>query len=126
MQSPISSPIKSRVKALFVHVNDLEKSIAYYSKVLGQPIRPEKHFGVLYMFDLQDGLQLILDSNVNNPKEELRPSAMFDTDDIEAADKYLRENGVEVISEIQRFPDVCFFHFRDPDGNVSMVCQELK
>ncbi|HEU4963967.1 MAG TPA: VOC family protein [Bacilli bacterium] len=123
----MTSPIRKKVKALFVHTDDLQRSVEWHAKVLGFVLPPEQKVeGPVFMVNLEDNFSLILDSNVNNPKEELRPAAMFDTHDIEAAYQFLQEQGVEILSEIQKYPDVCFFHFRDPDGHVSMVCEEKK
>lgn len=120
----MTTPIRPRVKSVFLHVDDLQGSAAFYSNVLGFP-QPANVEGPVFFFTL-DGADLVLDSNVNNPKEALRPTMMFDTDDIEAAYRFLQEQGATLLTEIQRYPDVCFFNFQDPLGNVNMVCQELK
>ena len=122
----MTTPIRNMVKALFVHVDDLDKATEWYSTLLGQPILPERKGGPVYFFELEGGTHLILDSNVNNPKGALRPAAMFDTEDIDAAFSFLQAQGATILTEVQRYPDVCFFNFQDPQGNVAMVCQEVR
>jgi uncharacterized protein len=119
----MSHPIGKKMGAVFIHVEDLQASINWYSKLLNQPVRPGEHEGPVYWFEMADGVMLLLDDNRNNPKGMVRPGFMYATHDIDAAYAFIKEIGGEIVREIERDPMVSFFNFKDPDGNVNMVCQ---
>ncbi|HET7627432.1 MAG TPA: VOC family protein [Bacillales bacterium] len=118
------SPIKNRIKAVFVNVTDMENAAEWYSNLFGTdaellgdgPVRNLKTEG---------GAELLLDSNRFLQGDDYKILLMLDTDDVDQAYLYLKENDVEIFKEIQRYDDVAFFSFKDPAGNVLMVCQEL-
>jgi predicted enzyme related to lactoylglutathione lyase len=47
---------------------------------------------------------------------------MFDADDVHAAHKFIRAYGAEVVTDVQEFNNQGWFAFRDPDGNLLMIC----
>lgn len=51
---------------------------------------------------------------------------MFDTADIDAAYEHMKRNGIEPVTEVQRFPNVSWFKFKDPDGNLHMICYSVE
>ncbi|MEO1167454.1 MAG: VOC family protein [Pseudomonadota bacterium] len=51
------------------------------------------------------------------------PLAGFQTGDIEAAERTVREAGGTIVKETYAFPGGRRFHFRDPGGNELMVYQ---
>lgn len=73
------------------------------------------------------GIGLVLDAKLRTSEGEVpvfrAPAFQFATDDIEAAYAYMREQGVEVVTEIMNGH---FFNFRDPDGNLLMVCAPVR
>lgn len=116
-------PIQNHISSLFIHVKDLKRSTEWYNKLLGLPIKPDRINGSpIYDLVMSGETGLILDSNINNPREELRPLFMFHTGNTTEAFTYLKEKRVEILSDIYSDPMVSFFHFRDIDGNVIMVC----
>jgi catechol 2,3-dioxygenase-like lactoylglutathione lyase family enzyme len=48
-------PIENRIDTIFVHVSDLERSIKWYSDLLGLQVREEKHTGPVYSLNMGDG-----------------------------------------------------------------------
>lgn len=118
------SPIKNQIKAVFVHVQDLTQSVQWYSKLLGVPAPFGEVEGPIYMFNTVNGIALLLDDNRDNPQGVARPSYMLDTGDIDAAYLFLKNQGAQITREIERYPDISFFNFIDPDGNVVMVSQD--
>jgi catechol 2,3-dioxygenase-like lactoylglutathione lyase family enzyme len=114
------SPFESRVPAVFVPVTDLERSIGWYSRMLGRPM-PSKHPADFYLFRLgEGGANLFLQQ-----REQVHPSpyALFSVPapDVDAACAFLHEHGIEVVS-VDRDPDGATLLFKDPDGNVVMGC----
>jgi catechol-2,3-dioxygenase len=121
----MASPIQNVVGTVFVPVKDLEKSAAWYSDILGLPLR--KVSPPVYNLEMQNGMIVTLDvdSFTSTVREgDVNPSQhglfMLHTSDIEAAHNYLKEKNVDV-EDIQRIHSAAFFHFKDPDGNKIMV-----
>lgn len=116
------SPIQNFIGGVFVPVTDLQRSIRFYSLVLGVPINPKIKHEHLYWFTMASGPDLILDSNLRRPEGDPYPLFYLDTSNIHGAYQFLKEHGVETVQEIQEGGGISFFNFRDPDGNVLMVC----
>jgi hypothetical protein len=53
----------------------------------------------------------------------MHASCMFATQDIDAAHSWLLSQGIEIVTELYRDPNIAFFNFKDPDGNIHMICQ---
>src|SRR4051794_11632847 len=96
-----SSPIQSRIGSVFVPVTDLHRAKGFYCMILGVPIDPSIRHEHLYWFKLANGTDLILDSKVKRPEGDPYPLFYFDTERIEAAYQFLKENGVEIEGEIR-------------------------
>ena len=67
-----------------------------------------------------EGAGLVLDSRIYSPSAVFQvPAFHFNTADIHAAHAFMETRGVE-LTEVN---DDQWFNFRDPDGNVLMICQ---
>lgn len=122
----MQSPIAARIDTIFIHVRDLEKSVRWYSKLLGIEVNTEPQ-GPIYTFDLGSGRPgLTLDNHCFDEIYELKPlnQPLFNMSavDINAAYQFVKEMGAEIVTEIQTFPDLSDFTFKDPDGNILMIC----
>lgn len=122
----MKSPIANRVDTIFVHVTDLEKAVRWYSQLLGVEVRRNIQ-APIYTFDMgagRPGLTLdnhCFDANyVHKPSEQ--PLFNLSTRDILAAYQFVKEMGADGVTEIQTFPDLSEFTFKDPDGNIIMIC----
>ena len=78
------------------------------------------------MIGLADGTDLLLDANHAHKVEPnstfaMHAACMFATDDIDAAHAWLESQGAEIVTAIYRDPNVDFFNFKDPDGNILNV-----
>ncbi|EFI70294.1 hypothetical protein BFZC1_02697 [Lysinibacillus fusiformis ZC1] len=120
------SPIKNRIGGVFVPVRNLEKAKEWYRKILGLE-GGEEYFGHLFVVPMKGTAGLILDSMPKWRKEDgdistyQVPSIQLLTDDIEASYQFMKENNVELVTEIQ---DNFYFVFKDLDGNLLMICKE--
>jgi catechol 2,3-dioxygenase-like lactoylglutathione lyase family enzyme len=124
-----SSPIKNKVGNLFIPVRDIEKSRAWYCRVLGlnvsdAPIRS----GHLCPLPMTSGVGLILDTMPrwggdapDGPPRFETPAFMLMTDDLEDSLRYMKELGAELVTEIEHDH---WFVVKDPDGNLLMICRE--
>jgi predicted enzyme related to lactoylglutathione lyase len=124
-----SHPIVPKLAATFVHVRDLQRAVDFYNQLLGLSYDPKADFGNgIYVIRLGNGVDLILDaSNAQHVEAKsafaMHATCMFATPDIDAAYAWLQEQGVEIVTELYRDPNVAFFNFKDPDGNIQMTCQ---
>lgn len=114
------SPIQNRIGAVFVPVSDVEKARDWYSRILGLPADGEILFGHLYCPKMEGGTGLVLDSKGFSGPLDRGPAFHFNTDEIHAAYQFMKESGVELVGEIEHGH---FFLFKDPDGNLLMVCK---
>ncbi len=114
------------IGGVFVPVSDIEKAKDWYMRVFGLPDSPVL-FGHLWCTKLANGVWLNLDAKLRTPAGEVpvfrAPAFQFMTEDIQAAYAHMQSQGVELLSEILHGH---FFNFKDPDGNIFMVCAPAK
>ncbi len=120
-------PIENRIDTVFVHVSDLERSIQWYSKLFGVEVRKGQHTGPIYTFMMGEGRPgLTLDNHCFDEDYQFFPSNQplfnLSASDINEAFKHVTEMGVEIVTEIITHPDLAELSFKDPDGNIIMVC----
>jgi catechol 2,3-dioxygenase-like lactoylglutathione lyase family enzyme len=120
------SPIKNQVGGVFIPVRDIEKARDWYSRILGLSPEGDILFEHLYLIPM-NGPVVILDQmpmwGGNEPggaPSYKTPAFMFQTDDIYASYQFMKHNNVELVTEIQSEK---WFVFKDPDGNLLMVCK---
>lgn len=116
-------PISSSVSSIFVHVEDMERAVNWYSRLLGVNISYQLSDHVVPI--RLSNILLLLDSHrakTFQPTEQ--PLFSFSTYDIDETLLFLDEIEVEVIGDIERFPDISFATIKDSEGNVLMVVQE--
>ncbi len=117
----MTSPIKNQIRCNFIPVSDIEKAKDWYCKILDLPTEGEIIFGHLFILPMQGSAGIVLDSKIYAPEHVFRiPAIQFMTDDIEQSYAYMKEHNVELVTDIQYGQ---WFNFKDPDGNVMMVCK---
>lgn len=118
----MDAPIQNRIGMVFVPVTDAAAAGEWYSRLLGQPGQETAHEGRIYTVPMVGETGLILDSHrpVANSSQAL---CFFWTADINAADAFLHELGIEITRPIEDIGGLFTLTFRDPDGNLLMVCQ---
>ena len=119
----MSSPIENRIGQVFVPVTDMDRAIAWYSRLLGVPIAAATHGGTIYNVPMQGETQLALDGTRRQVSNSSQPLFFFWTRDIQAAYAFLQENNVAIVGAVEDIGSVLFVIFKDPDGNLLMVCQ---
>lgn len=119
----MTSPIINQIGAVFIPVSDMQRAIAWYSRLLGLPTRETSHEGTIYDLTMRDGAGVILDANKREVHNSSQPLFFFWTDDMRAAHQFLRDNQVEIVSKVEDIGSVSFLIFKDPDHNLLMVCQ---
>jgi catechol 2,3-dioxygenase-like lactoylglutathione lyase family enzyme len=117
----MTSPIKNQVGTVFIPVSHIENARDWYCNILGLSNEGEILFGHLYIVPMQGTAGVVLDSKIYSPDNVLRvPVVQFRTDNIEQSYEYMKLNQVELITSIEHGH---WFNFKDPDGNVLMVCK---
>jgi predicted enzyme related to lactoylglutathione lyase len=121
----LKSPIKNKVNLVFIPVSDLEASKEWYSQMLGIE-SGDVLFEHLFVADMEgagmvlDTMPMWCDENGTLPRLNF-PAIQFGTDDIHQSYEFMKENGVELVTAIEHNQ---FFVFKDPDGNMLMVCKD--
>ena len=122
----ITSPVVCKVNNVFIHVSDLEKSVEWYSKLLGIPFQRDHVVSPVYNIPVSGETGLTLDDHTFDPDFTLNPSNHvlfnFFVKDIDEAYKFIKKEGITVVREIERIGDFAYFNFQDLDGNVLMIC----
>jgi MFS family permease len=114
-----ASPIQSKIGATFIPVSDIERSREWYCKVLNREVEGEILFGHLFVIPLEGENGLVLDSKIFSKRSiGEAPLFHFNTDDIQQAYNYLKDAGVNIMTEIENGH---WFSIKDPDGNVLMI-----
>jgi catechol 2,3-dioxygenase-like lactoylglutathione lyase family enzyme len=113
-------PIINQIGTVFIPVSNIEKASKWYCELLGLPTGGEILFGHLYVVPMK-GTSIVLDSKIYSDKAIFTtPAFHFNTNNIEEAYEYMKENNVELTTEIEHNH---WFNFKDPDGNHLMVCK---
>ena len=103
-------------------VNDLDRAIDFYSKILGfEPHFLEaKEMGWVELTTYVEGLLI----GLNLTEDEIKPSStgfLMSIEDCDAAKEYLDSKGVET-TEIRDLPGlVSLFEFYDSEGNMISI-----
>ncbi|MEN2766300.1 VOC family protein [Ornithinibacillus xuwenensis] len=119
--------IEKRVDTIFIHVTNLKKSVKWYSQLFGFEVSETEIISPIYTFNMGEGRPgLTLDDHSLDDSCKLVPSNQplfnLSTSNINAAYEHVKELGGEIVTEIQTYPDLSDFSFKDPDGNILMVC----
>lgn len=118
----------SRIDAVFLPVQDIEKAVNWYTKNLGLTLA-WKYPAVASLRLGETPLTLVgyeYPGYDKKPRKDFQfqpvtsPKFNLYAPDIEATYRQLREKNVEV-TDINNHGDVIDFMFRDPDGNVIAV-----
>jgi lactoylglutathione lyase len=112
--------MKIQQPGFFIWVENYEKCVAFYSEVLGLPIRMQKG-DYLTNFRFGDGY-IILEKGTPAPKSV--PAAFvirLNVADVDAATASLQAKGVEIKRESFDWAELG--SFKDPDGNSIQLCK---
>jgi predicted enzyme related to lactoylglutathione lyase len=120
------SPVANKINTIFVHVSELERSVKWYSQLLGQDYDSTTIERPVYNIKIADHTGLTLDAGPEGVTKKQIPSEYplfnFHTDNIKQSYSYVKELGCKVESEIINFDDFSFFTISDPDRNLIMIC----
>lgn len=116
----MENPILKQIGTVFIPVSNIQKARDWYCDILGLKTEGEVQFGHLYVIPME-GTGIVLDSKIYSEDRTFKtPAFHFNTKDIEKAFHFMSNKGVNLISEIEHNH---YFNFKDPDGNILMVCK---
>lgn len=122
----MNSPVVNKMNTIFVHVSDLERSVKWYTQLLGQEYEPDKIERPVYNIKISDYTGLTIDAGpdgvIKKPASREYPLFNFHTKSIDDSYEYVKRLGYNIESEIVRFDDFSFFTISDPDNNHIMIC----
>ena len=101
-------------------VSDIEKSLPWYKKWLGEPNVVPMEGVAEYQLNKDVWLQLSYEGTEKIEKS----SIIIGIEDIKSCKQILGDNGIET-GEIQDYEVVLVFDIHDPDGNRISFAQEL-
>jgi predicted enzyme related to lactoylglutathione lyase len=118
------SPIQRRIGCVFVPVSDMARARRWYSRLLGLPLPQTSHEGKIADLPLDGETQIILDAHkpVENSSQ---PLFFLWTENLRETYLFLQNIEVEIVTPIEDIGSVSTLIFRDPDGNLLMVCQKM-
>ncbi|WP_096435060.1 VOC family protein [Alteribacter populi] len=115
------STLERKVGTIFIPVKNVEDARDWYCNLLGVTTDGEIQFGHIYVIPLENGIDLVLDSKIFDKRYTgTAPLFHFNTKNIQQTYEEFKENGIELITEVEHDH---WFNFKDPDENVLMVCQ---
>ena len=116
------SIITNKIGAIFIPVSDILKAREWYCSILDVETNYDIIAGHLCCLPMDNnGLNIVLDSKTYTEDSYARtPMFHFNTDDIYVAYQFMKENNVEIITDIEHGHS---FNIKDPDGNMLMICQ---
>ncbi|GGP11715.1 VOC family protein [Oceanobacillus neutriphilus] len=116
----MSNPILNQIGTVFIPVSNIEKARDWYCDILGLKTDGEILFGHLYVIPM-NGTGIVLDSKIYAKDKIFKaPAFHLNTKNIEEAFQYMKNKGVHLITAIEHSH---YFNFKDPDGNMLMICE---
>ena len=116
----MGNPILRQIGTVFIPVSNIEKARDWYCDILGLKADGEIQFGHLYVINMEGDTGMVLDSKIYSEDKVFKtPAFHFNTENIEQAYHFMKDKGVNLITEIEHNH---YFNFMDPDGNVLMIC----
>ncbi|KIL51971.1 VOC family protein [Jeotgalibacillus soli] len=117
----MTNPIHPKIGATFIPVRNIQQARDWYCSILGLPATEEIINGHLYVIPLEDQHNIVLDNKIFSKRvvDEI-PLFHFNTNDIEKAYQFMKEQHVNIMDQIEHGH---YFTFKDPDDNVLMICK---
>lgn len=114
------SPILNQIGTVFIPVSDIAQARDWYCDLLGLPNDGEILFGHLYVIPM-NGTGIVLDSQIYSNQAVFQvPAFHLNTNNIEEAYAYMKSKNIQIVTGIE---DSQWFNFKDPDGNMLMICK---
>lgn len=117
------SPVLARMKGVFVDVKEMGAMAAWYKDLLALPLNEIAAKESICTIPVTRGAGLLLDNNRYRNNDSFSIPFMFDSKNIDDAYAFVKEQGIDVFGEIERYGKMAFFTIKDPDENLVMICE---
>lgn len=117
-----------RLNWVTLHVSDMEKSMHFYSELLGletaAKFGPPEHQIVMLGKEDSAKVELIYEpgKSVDNPGNGV--STGLECPDLDGMVEKLKANGLDVVGPIAPNPHIRFFFVKDPDGYTIQLVEQ--
>ncbi len=120
----MTSPINTEIAQVFIPVRDMRRAVTWYADLLGFDVDHGSlgHEDTIFDIPTDTGPGLCLDANQPDFVASGPARFFFTATDLDATTRHLHAIAAEEVSEPQDIGSVSFVTFRDPDGNLLMVC----
>jgi catechol 2,3-dioxygenase-like lactoylglutathione lyase family enzyme len=119
----LTSPIINRIGQVFIPVSDIKRSSEWYCRILGVEAGALSHEDRIFDVPVQGETRLCLDAHLPVSSTSVQPICFFWTDDLDATQRFLQQNDVQIVGDKVDAGSLAFLVFRDPDGNLLMVSE---
>jgi predicted enzyme related to lactoylglutathione lyase len=104
-----------------LHVRDLTKMAAWYGELLNMPVQDIDPNTPFYIFDMDNGVNLMLDDYRNMTNQGF-PIWSVNTSDINKAYRLIKDAEIPIVLDLQEpHPGLAYFNIEDSEGNVIMI-----
>lgn len=111
----LETPFTGEVPAVFVHVGDLEKSVEWYSRLLGME-KPDSIRKDIHIFRLEGGANIVLRYS-KSPQPTTQVLFSIPAPDLVKTRNFFDSNDIKYENKSEETN-----HFTDLDGNILMGC----
>ncbi|BBI33390.1 VOC family protein [Cohnella abietis] len=112
------------VSGTMLHVQDLSAMAAWYGEILGVTVKEIASEKPYYEFDMNNGVNLMLDDHRFMQDELQHPQFMLKTLDIDKTYAWVKQNDIPIVLDIQKVHEgLTYFNIFDPEGNVLMIIE---
>jgi catechol 2,3-dioxygenase-like lactoylglutathione lyase family enzyme len=110
----------NQLGGVFIPVSNIKQARDWYCDILGLPADGEIYFDHIFVLPME-GPSVVLDSKIFTADHVYKvPAFQFRTADIHQAYEFMQSKQVQLTTGIENGH---WFNFRDPDGNVLMICR---
>ena len=117
------SPVQNRIGVVFIPVSDMARARQWYGRLFGIDLGEPSHDGGICDVPMAGDAGLLLDANRPVTEHSVQPLCFFWTDDMLGTLAHLRALDAGIDSDVTDIGSVSFVRFRDPDGNLLMICE---
>jgi predicted enzyme related to lactoylglutathione lyase len=122
LSKTLKEPIVQSHGGAGLHVKDLTKMVSWYGELLNMPVQEIDPNTPFYLFDMDNGVNLMLDDYRNMANQEKFPICGFNTSDIKKAYQLVKEAKIPIVLDLQEpHPGLAYFNIEDSEGNVIMI-----
>ncbi|MRG87837.1 VOC family protein [Salinibacillus xinjiangensis] len=124
MITTVKEPIVKTLGGAGLYVRDVKKMTDWYGKLMDMPTSNFDEKSPIYVFDMDNGVNLALDDYRNMKNLKKYPICQMKTGDIKKAYDLVQKSKIPLILDLQRpHPGLAYFIIEDSEGNAIMIVE---